>query len=89
MNFIKSVWLKETHQKYPGIDLLMFNSDLEDKTQKLEKLRESYIKQVDLPIWKRKLYVKKITILILLPSYISIFLYRKLERLLDYFEYGI
>ena len=55
----------------------------------LRILRENYIKSVDLPKWKRKMLIRKCMIIGLVPAYFLVFTYRKIERLIDFLEYGI
>lgn len=73
--------------KPPGIKLLEFNQ--KQNCDRIDELRQEYIKSSDLPKWKRKIFMRKFAVFTLVPVYFTVFCYRKLERLVDYLEYGV
>ena len=80
------------YPKVPGLHLLDFNPEiktLDGFPSDLALLRENYIRSQDLPIWKRRMYTRKILISALIPMYLAIFCYRKIERIIDFLEYSI
>lgn len=80
------------HKRTRNIQLLDFSKDqklLDNHSTNLQELKENYIKSQDLPKWKRKVFIRKTLLKVLIPSYFLAFIYRKGERLLDFLEYGI
>jgi hypothetical protein len=78
---------KYVPEEYPNMDLLGFGKE-GDKNQELKRLRMEYIMKADIPKWKRKEFLRKSLIKVLVPAFICVFVYRKAERIIDFFEYG-
>lgn len=55
----------------------------------LKTLKNNYLKQVELPIWEKKMRNRKIFLALTIPSFLLLFTYRKVERIIDYLEYGL
>ena len=86
--FIKT----QKHWEHEIKENLIFPSEqktLDGYPLDLKTLRNNYLKQVELPLWEKKMRNRKICLALTIPSFLLLFTYRKLERIIDYLEYGL
>ena len=73
-------------------EILKFNKNLktlDGKSLNIQVLRNNYLKSKDLPAWHRKIRNRNLFLKFSLPSLLLLYSYRKIERIIDYLEYGI
>lgn len=73
-------------------EILKFNKNretLDGKSLNIQVLRNNYLKSKDLPAWQRKIRNRSLFLKFSLPSLILLYSYRKIERIIDFLEYGI
>jgi hypothetical protein len=84
--------LSEKHWKPETEELLTFSQKsqtLDGHSLNIQTLRNNYLKSSDLPKWNRKMRNRRLFLKFSIPTFLFLFTFRKVERLIDFLEYGL